>query len=116
VHDEAANAADTDWPQIVALYDLLRKVAPGPVTELNPAVAVAMADGPTAGLALIDALDDPRLARDHRLHATRAHLLEMSGDPDGARAAYLRAAGHATNERHVRYLLIRAERLGDDRR
>jgi RNA polymerase sigma factor (sigma-70 family) len=115
VHDEAANAADTDWPQIVALYDLLRKVAPGPVIELNRAVAVAMADGPTAGLALIDALDDPRLARDHRLHATRAHLLEMSGDPAGARAAYLLAAGHATNERHARYLLIRAERLGDNR-
>jgi RNA polymerase sigma factor (sigma-70 family) len=115
VHDEAANAADTDWPQIVALYDLLRKVAPGPVIELNRAVAVAMADGPTAGLALIDALDDPRLARDHRLHATRAHLLEMSGDPAGARAAYQLAAGHATNERHSRYLLIRAERLGDNR-
>jgi RNA polymerase sigma factor (sigma-70 family) len=116
VHDEAASAADTDWSQIVALYKLLRKVAPGPVTELNHAVAVAMADGPAVGLALIDALDEPRLAQDHRLHAARAHLLEMSGDPDGARAAYLLAGRHATNQRHVRYLHTRAERLEGDSR
>jgi RNA polymerase sigma factor (sigma-70 family) len=114
VHDEAPSAAETDWPQIVALYELLRKVAPGPVTELNRAVAVAMADGPTVGLALLDALDDPRLAKDHRLHAARAHLLEMSGNPNAARAAYMLAARHATNQRHVRYLQTQAARLGGD--
>jgi RNA polymerase sigma factor (sigma-70 family) len=116
VHDEAASAADTDWPQIVALYELLRKVAPGPVTELNHAVAVAMADGPAVGLALLGTLRDPRLTRDHRLHAARAHLLEMSGSRDEAREAYLLAARHATNQRHVRYLRTRAERLGGDPR
>jgi RNA polymerase sigma factor (sigma-70 family) len=114
LHDEAPSAADTDWPQIVALYRLLRKIAPGPVAELNHAVAVAMADGPAAGLALLDALDDPRIAEDRRLHAARAHLLEMSGDRDGARAAYVLAARLATNQRHVRYLHTRAERLEGD--
>jgi predicted RNA polymerase sigma factor len=114
LHDEAPSAVETDWPQIAALYELLRKVAPGPVTDLNHAVAVAMADGPAAGLALLDGLDDPRLTEDHRLHAARAHLLEMSGDPDGARVAYLLAARHATNDRHVRYLDTRAERLKGD--
>jgi RNA polymerase sigma factor (sigma-70 family) len=114
LHDEAPSAADTDWPQIVALYRLLRKVAPGPVTELNHAVTVAMADGPAAGLALLDALDDPRIAEDRRLHAARAHLLELSGDRDAARAAYLLAARYATNQRHVRYLHTRAERLEGD--
>jgi RNA polymerase sigma factor (sigma-70 family) len=116
VHDEAPSAADTDWPQIVALYRLLRKVAPGPVTELNHAVAVAMANGPAAGLALLDALDDPRIAEDRRLHAARAHLLELSGDRDAARAAYLLAARYSTNQRHARYLNTRAERLGGDSR
>jgi predicted RNA polymerase sigma factor len=116
VHDEARRDGDTDWPQIVALYELLRKVAPGPVTDLNHAVAVAMADGPAAGLALLGSLDDPRLAHDHRLHAARAHMLEMSGDRDTARAAYLLAARHATNERHVRYLHSRAEHLRGDLR
>jgi RNA polymerase sigma factor (sigma-70 family) len=114
LHDEAPSAVETDWPQIAALYELLRKVAPGPVTDLNHAVAVAMADGPAAGLALLDGLDDPRLTEDHRLHAARAHLLEMSGDPDGARVTYLLAARHATNDRHVRYLYTRAERLKGD--
>jgi RNA polymerase sigma factor (sigma-70 family) len=116
VHDEASSAADTDWPQIVALYELLRKVAPGPVTELNHAVAVAMADGPAAGLDALDALDDPRLAHDHRLHAARAHLLEMAGDSDAARASFRLAAGHATNQRHIHYLRTRAERLEGESR
>jgi predicted RNA polymerase sigma factor len=75
-----------------------------------------MADGPAAGLALLDALDDPRIAEDRRLHAARAHLLELSGDRDAARAAYLLAARYSTNERHVRYLHTRAERLEGDSR
>ncbi|GAA3987727.1 sigma factor-like helix-turn-helix DNA-binding protein [Allokutzneria multivorans] len=114
IHDEAPSSEATDWRQIVALYRLLRKVSPSPVVELNHAVAVAMADGPTAGLALLDALDDPRLARDRRLHAARAHLLELAGEPDTARAAYLRAAELATNIHHVRYLNARAHSLGKD--
>jgi RNA polymerase sigma factor (sigma-70 family) len=112
IHDEAPNSEATDWRQIVALYRLLAQVSPGPVVQLNHAVAVAMADGPAAGLALLDALDDPRLARDRRLHAARAHLLERAGDLDAARAAYLRAARLATNTHHTRYLVARARRLG----
>ncbi|WP_086828220.1 RNA polymerase sigma factor [Allokutzneria sp. NRRL B-24872] len=114
IHDEAPNSEATDWRQIVALYRLLRQVAPSPVVDLNHAVAVAMADGPTAGLALLDGLDDPRLTRDRRLHAVRAHLLELAGEPGAARTAYLRAAELATNIHHVRYLNTRAQRLGED--
>jgi RNA polymerase sigma factor (sigma-70 family) len=112
VHDEAPSASETDWPQIVALYRVLMRISPSPVARLNHAVAVAMADGPVVGLALLDAFDDPHLARDHRLHAARAHLLEMSGELEMARATYLRAAQHATNLRHVRYLNAQARRLG----
>ncbi len=112
IHDEAPGPEATDWPQIVALYRLLLHVSPSPVTRLNHAVAVGMADGPTAGLALLDAVDDPRVAQDRRLHAARAHLLEMAGDHGAARAAYVRAAQLATNVRHVRYLTTRAQRLG----
>jgi RNA polymerase sigma factor (sigma-70 family) len=111
-HDEAPSADATDWPRIVTLYELLRAVAPGPVVRLNHAAAVGMAEGPAAGLALLDALDDPRLARDHRLPAARAQLLEMAGDPAAARAAYELAARLATNVRHVRYLTAQARELG----
>jgi predicted RNA polymerase sigma factor len=112
IHDEAPSSEATDWRQIVALYRLLMQVSHSPVVQLNHAVAVAMADGPAAGLALCDALDDPRLVRDRRLHAARAHLLEMAGDLDAARAAYIRAAQLATNIHHVRYLNTRVRRLG----
>ncbi|GAA5065948.1 RNA polymerase sigma factor (sigma-70 family) [Thermocatellispora tengchongensis] len=112
LHDQAPSAAATDWPRIATLYRLLVRLSPSPVARLNHAVAVAMAEGPAAGLALLDGLDDPRLARDHRLHAARAHLLEMSGDHQAARAAYARAAGLATNLRHRRYLTAQAHRLG----
>ena len=113
VHDEAPSAADTDWAQIVALYRLLMRVSVNPVVRLNHAVAVAMADGPAAGLALLETLDDPRLGQDHRLHAARAHMLEMSGDRDAARSAFTMAARHATNLQHVRYLNAQAQRLAD---
>lgn len=108
VHDEAPSQEATDWRQIVAIYRLLLRVSPSPVTRLNHAVAVAMADGPAAGLAL---LDDPRLDRDRRLPSARAHLLELAGDLDGARAAYAEAARLATNVHHVRYLNSRLRRL-----
>ena len=82
VHDEAPTDEATDWPQILALYDVLERVAPGPVVTLNRAVALARVDGPRAGLALLGTLDDDaRLEHSHRLDAVRAHLLELAGDP-----------------------------------
>jgi RNA polymerase sigma factor (sigma-70 family) len=114
VHDEASSAEATDWPQIVALYELLRQLADNPVVALNQAVAVAMATGPRAGLELLEAVQaDERIADDHRLHAVRAHLLEMAGDDAGARDAYLAAAGRAANLPQQRYLNARAARLAD---
>jgi RNA polymerase sigma factor (sigma-70 family) len=116
VHDEASSAEATDWPQIVALYELLRRIAGNPVVALNQAVAVAMVDGPRAGLDLLGALEaDERIAEDRRLHAVRAHLLELAGDRAGARDAYLAAARRATNLPQQRYLHARAARLTDDR-
>ncbi|NES26448.1 sigma-70 family RNA polymerase sigma factor [Micromonospora terminaliae] len=116
VHAEAATAADTDWRQIVALYRVLARLAPNPMVTLNQAAAVAMVDGPRAGLALLAPLDaDERTANHHRLAAVRAHLLELAGDRDEARAAYLAAARATTSlpERH--YLEVRAARLATDR-
>src|SRR5690349_15122618 len=85
VHDEAKSIDTTDWPQILGLYELLEQLAPGPMVSLNRAVAVAMVAGPAAGLDLLRELEsDRRLAGHHRLHAARAHLLEMSGDTAGA--------------------------------
>ncbi|HEX6471168.1 MAG TPA: sigma-70 family RNA polymerase sigma factor [Streptosporangiaceae bacterium] len=112
IHDEAPSAAATDWPQIVALYELLLRTSDNPVVRLNHAVAVAMARGAPAGLALVDELAaDRRIADDHRLHAVRAHLLEMSGDAAGAVACYEAAARRATSLPQQRYLNARAARL-----
>ncbi|MFF7687255.1 RNA polymerase sigma factor [Streptomyces syringium] len=110
LHDEAPRAEDTDWPQILALYDVLVRRVPDPMAELGRAVAVAMVHGPSAGLAEADALED-RLAGHHRLDAVRAHLLEMAGDTKGARAAYRRAAGHTLSVPESHYLRARAARL-----
>ena len=113
VHAEAARAEDTDWPQIVALYDLLERVSPNPMITLNRAVAVAMARGPEAGLEVLATLDgDRRLADHHRLDAVRAHLLEMAGDRDGALRCYRVAARRTTSLPERRYLEDRATRLG----
>ena len=112
VHDEAPSAEATDWPQIVALYELLRRLSDNPVVALNHAVAVAMARGPRAGLDLLGELEaDERIADDHRLHAVCAHLLELAGDRAGARDAYLAAARRTTNLPQQRYLHGRAARL-----
>ena len=112
VHDEATSADETDWPQILALYDVLEQVSPGPIVTLNRAVAVAMVDGPKAGLALLGTLDDDqRMANTHRLEAVRAHLLEMAGDLEGARASYLLAATKTASLPEQRYLALRAARL-----
>jgi RNA polymerase sigma factor (sigma-70 family) len=112
VHDEAESIDATDWPQILGLYELLERLAPGPMVSLNRAVAVAMVAGPAAGLDLLRELaSDRRLAEHHRLHATRAHLLEMSGDRHGAVASYRAAARRTTSLPERRYLTGRAARL-----
>jgi RNA polymerase sigma factor (sigma-70 family) len=112
VHDEAARAEDTDWPQIVALYEMLARIAPNPMVTLNQAVAVAMVHGPQAGLDLLATLDaDERMAGHHRLHAVRAHLQEMAGDVAAARASYRTAARGTTSLPEQRYLEGRAARL-----
>ncbi|MFJ3763529.1 RNA polymerase sigma factor [Streptomyces sp. NPDC004288] len=113
VHDEAPSARDTDWPQILALYELLERTGPNPMITLNRAVAVSMVHGPEAGLALLDGLGADRLlARNHRLLATRAHLLELLGDRAAAAEAYREAARHTTSAPERRHLTERARRLG----
>ena len=117
VHDEAAQAADTDWPQILVLYELLERISPNPMVTLNHAVAVAMVKGPQAGLELLGPLDDDRrLAEHHRLDAVRAHLLEMAGDRAAARSSYRRAARRTTSLAERGYLEARANRLASDAR
>ncbi|BAG20359.1 MULTISPECIES: RNA polymerase sigma factor [Streptomyces] len=110
LHDEAERPEDTDWPQILALYDLLVRRTPDPAAALGRAVAVAMVDGPRAGLAAVDALTgtvEPRF----RLDAVRGHLLERAGEPAAARAAYRSAADGTLSEPEARYLRRRADRL-----
>ncbi len=112
VHDDAPTAEVTDWPQILALYTVLERVAPNPTVTLNRAVAVAEVRGPAAGLALLDALSaDERISASHHLVSVRAHLLEMAGDHDAARAGYQEAARRTTSEPERRHLLTRAARL-----
>jgi len=112
VHDEAPSAAETDWAQIVALYELLIKMSDNPMVALNHAVALSMVQGPQAGLALVETLRaDRRVADDHRLHTVRAHLLESAGDLAGARESYRAAAHRTTSLPQQRYLRARAARL-----
>jgi RNA polymerase sigma factor (sigma-70 family) len=109
LHAEAPRAEDTDWPQILALYEVLGRIAPNPMVTLNRAVAAAMVHGPRAGLDLLAALgEDERLAGHHRLDAVRAHLLEMAGDHEAARESYLIAARRTTSIPEQRYLQARA--------
>ena len=111
VHDEAADARATDWPQILALYDVLAALAPGPMVALNRAVAIAMVRGPATALAELDAAAaDPALSGHHRVDAVRAHLLDELGDRDAAREYYLRAAQRTRSLPERRYLLARATR------
>ncbi|HEX3649935.1 MAG TPA: sigma-70 family RNA polymerase sigma factor [Pseudonocardiaceae bacterium] len=110
VHDEAPSADETDWPQIVALYELLDHVAPNPMATLNRALAVAMVHGPDAGLELLASLSgDDRVADHHRWHAMRGHLLELAGSWDEARAAFAEAARRTLSQPEQRYLLARAD-------
>ena len=114
VHDEAARAEDTDWPQILALYEVLKRISDNPMVLLNHAVAAAMVNGPAKGLELLKALDsDARLAGHHRLDAVRAHLLEMAGDPQTAIAHYRIAASRTTSIPERNYLIAQAARLSE---
>jgi RNA polymerase sigma factor (sigma-70 family) len=110
LHDRAGQPEDTDWPQILALYGLLEKLTGNPVVTLNKAVAAGMADGPSAGLAELDEVDD-RLAGHHRLHSVRAHLLDLAGDPEAALEHYRTAAARTTNLAEQRYLAKQVARL-----
>lgn len=114
VHDEAVTADDTDWPQILALYELLKQMSENPMVALNHAIAVAMVNGPRKGLELLAPFDaDARLAGHHRLDAVRAHLLEMAGDHQGATEYYRRAAHRTTSTPERNYLLTQAARLSE---
>ncbi len=116
-HAQARTAEDTDWSRIVALYDALAEVTPSPVVALNRAVAVGMAAGPAAGLALVDALaGDPALARYPWLPGVRADLLARLERHDEARAEWLRAADLTRNARERELLLARAAALPVTRR
>jgi len=110
VHDEAARAEDTDWRQILGLYELLHGIAPGPMVTLNRIVAVAMVRGPQAGLRELVGVE-AELAGHHRIDAVRAHLLEMAGDQDAARENYRAAARRTLSIPEKRYLESRAARL-----
>ena len=112
LHDGAPRHEDTDWERILSLYSLLERMCDNPVVRLNRAVAVAMVEGPEAGLALLDELSAAGpLVSSHRVHAVRAHLLEQKGDPAGARAEYIVAAGGTQNLREREYLTMKAAAL-----
>ena len=114
IHDEAPRAQDTDWPQILALYNVLERLSPNPMVTLNRAVAVAMVGGPQAGLEVLETLDDDdRVAAHHRLEVVRGHLLEMAGDHAAAIASYRTAARRTTSIPERRYLEGRAARLAE---
>ena len=111
VHAQAPTAAATDWAEIVGLYDVLLRAEPSPVVELNRAVAVAMRDGPQAGLVLVDAILARGVLADYRFaHAARADLCRRLGRPAEARAAYERALGLTEQEPERRFL---ERRLGE---
>ncbi len=117
VHDEAASTEATDWIEILGLYDLLARLAPGPMVTLGRIVALAMVEGPEAGLAALDRAEDdgrgtgPTLAEHHRTWAVRAHLLERSGSTDAASLAFAEAARRTLNGPEQRYLASKAEAL-----
>ena len=112
VHDEAPSAQETDWPQILALYELLARGSDNPVVWLNHAVALAMVEGPAAGLRRVEQLAaGGALEHGHRLDAVRAHLLEMAGDRVAAQRAYQAAARRTSSVPEQRYLLAKAAGL-----
>jgi RNA polymerase sigma factor (sigma-70 family) len=117
IHDEAARAEETDWPQILAFYELLGRMSDNPMVSLNQAIAASMVHGPTKGLELLKVLDaDHRIANHHRLDAVRAHLLEMAGDQEAAIKYYRAAAGKTGSLPERNYLLTQAARLSSEPR
>jgi predicted RNA polymerase sigma factor len=109
VHAESPSAEETDWPQILLLYQLLEKFAPNPMVTLNRAIALAQVEGPQTGLDLLATLDnDKNITETHRLDAVRAHLLERAGDLPAARDHYLAAARRTTSLPEQRYLTAKA--------
>ena len=109
VHDEAAKAENTDWPQVQALYAMLKGMTDNPMVVLNHAIATAMVEGPRAGLALLEPLDnDERLRGSHRLDAVRAHLLARAGEWEQAVELFKAAAGKTTSVPEREYLLRKA--------
>jgi predicted RNA polymerase sigma factor len=107
-------AGETDWPQILALYGMLKGMTDNPIVALNHAIAAAMVDGPQSGLQLLAALDgDERLRGSHRLDAVRAHLLERAGERDAAIALYREAASRTTSVPERNYLLMKAARASE---
>jgi RNA polymerase sigma factor (sigma-70 family) len=116
IHDEAPSVDETDWQQIVALYDVLDQLSDNPMVKLNRAIAVAMVEGPTAGLELLNALDaDPRVADHYRVHGVRAHLLERAGNREQALVHYRAAAAGTTSTPERDYLVLKIARLTADR-
>ncbi|MBV9624664.1 MAG: sigma-70 family RNA polymerase sigma factor [Acidobacteria bacterium] len=117
VHDEAVRAEDTDWPQILALYGLLRRISENPMVRLNHAIAAAMVHGPAKGLELLRVLaSDTSLAGHYRLHAVRAHFLEMAGEHEAAVMEYRTAASRTASTPERNYLVKQAARLSDERK
>jgi predicted RNA polymerase sigma factor len=115
LHDEAARAEETDWPQILALYDLLKRMSDNPLVNLSHAIAAAMVHGAATGLKLLDGLEtDSRLVQHHRLDAVRAHLLELSGNRQDAVRLYRAAAAKTENLPERNYLLLQAARLSSE--
>ena len=110
LHDRAASADATDWPQIAALYRILEELTGSPIVTLNRAVAVGLADSPASGLAVADSVAG-RLAGNYRLDAVRAYLLELNGDFQAAAASYHAAASHTPSLPEQRYLMAQAARL-----
>ena len=112
LHDEAATVEATDWPQILALYDVLAQLSDNPMVTLNRVIALAMVHGPSAGLELLAALDgDARITGHYRLEAVRGHLLERAGDRAAALSSYAAAAARTASLPERNYLLMKAARL-----
>jgi predicted RNA polymerase sigma factor len=114
VHDEALRPEETDWLQILGLYDVLQALAPGPMVTLNRIVAVAMVHGAGVALGELAAVveRDETLRQHYRVHAVRAHLLELAGETSAARSEYEVAARSTLSLPEQRYLMLRAGRLG----
>jgi predicted RNA polymerase sigma factor len=112
LHDEAASAEETNWPQILALYSVLKRMTDNPMVAISHAIATAMVAGPTAGLELLEPLQaDERLHGNHRLETARAHLLERAGNAVAAEELYRAAASKTTSMPERNYLLLKAARL-----